>query len=319
MTFDDIKNVEQFSLDPEKFMNIYQNKIIFDEVQNVPELFNYIKIAVDNDRQNYGKFILTGSSQFAFLKKVSESLAGRIGLLTLLPFQYSEMPKKSRKKSIFRGSYPELVNRDYQSSNPWYSSYINTYLSRDVRTLSNIVDMRDFQRLISLLAANTSQTLNMSQYANDLGVSVQTIKNWISVLEASYIIFLLPPFYKNYGKRITKRPKIFFYDTGLVSYLTGISTQELYEKGPMAGSIFENYVISEVLKQEIHGDTNSKLYYYRTTSGEVDLIIDRKTHKEFIEIRSSATFRPQMIAAVEQLTKKTDKGYLLYNGKKVPY
>lgn len=171
-----------------------------------------------------------------------------------------------------------------------------------------------------MLAANISQTLNLSSYAKTLGVSVPTIKNWLSVLEASYIIYLLPPFYENFGKRITKSPKIYFYDIGLVSYLTGIETLRQYANGPLAGPIFENYIVLECLKREIHTDSHSKLYYFRSSSGEeIDLIIDRKSSKELIEIKHTSTFKPRMLNAIEKLMLDNCTGYLLYNGKNQPY
>lgn len=320
VTFDDFRITELFHKDPQKFMNIYHDKVIFDEVQKVPEIFNYIKIAVDNDRNARGKFILTGSSQFAFIKGISESLAGRIGLLSLLPFQFAELPTGLREESIYRGAYPELVDKKYQLFNDWFSSYLETYLNKDVASLGHVGDLRDFRRLIQLLAASTAQQLNMSRYASDLGVEVKTIKRWISILEASYIVFLLPPFYKNYGKRVVKSPKIYFYDTGLVSYLTGIDSKEHFEKGPMAGSLFENYIVAEILKKELHQKTNAELFYLRTNHGvEIDLIVDRKKSKELIEIKNSETFNPKMTEAIEQFMEKNDKGYLLYQGKDFPY
>jgi len=320
VTFDDYKNLTFFQDDPDGFIQQYNDRVIFDEIQRVPELFSQIKIAVDNDRQNYGKFVVTGSSQFVFHKNISESLAGRIGLLSMLPLQFSEMPEQSRDQSIYSGAYPELVTRDYRGSDAWYSSYLDTYLMKDVRELIHVGDMRDFQRLIELLAANTSQVLNMTTYAKEIGVTVQTIKRWISVLEASYIIFLLPPFYKNYGKRITKSPKVYFYDTGLVAYLTGINNKELYDKGPMAGAIFENYLIAEILKRELHGGTHTRLYYYRSNAGvEVDLIVDKKSYKELIEIKKSSSFNPGMTASIEKLLEPDDKAFLLYNGREFQY
>lgn len=319
VTFDDYQTMHLFHNDPQKFMGMYSNKIIFDEVQKVPELFNYIKIAVDNDRNARGKFVLTGSSQFSFIKGLSETLAGRIGLLSLLPYQYSEIPSKWRKESIYKGAYPELINKEYHLFQDWISSYLETYLHKDVATLAQIGDLRDFRRLISLLAANTAQLLNLSRYANDLGVDVKTIKRWISILEASYIIFLLPPFYENFGKRIVKSPKIYFYDTGLVSFLTGIHSEDLFENGPMAGSIFENYIVSEIMKREIHHKTMAELFFLRTSQGqEVDLIIDRKQKKEWIEIKNSHTFHPRMLQSIEKFVGKKDRGYLLYRGKNFP-
>lgn len=320
ITFDDHRFVSAFYDDPQKFMRLHANKIIFDEVQKVPEIFDYIKIAVDQDRAQAGKFVLTGSSQFTLMKNISESLAGRIGLLSLLPYEISEMPKSLYSESIYRGSYPELVNKKYQLFEDWFSAYFDTYLTKDVSALANIGDKRDFRRLVYLLAANTAQILNMSRFASDLGVDVKTIKRWISILEASYIVFLLPPYYRNFGKRIVKSPKLYFYDTGLVSYLTGIFSTEMFEQGPMMGAIFENYVISEILKRETHHKTHAELFYYRTQHGvEIDLIVDRKTSRDFIEIKSSETFRPKMAEAIEILQDKNDKGYLLYRGKQFPY
>lgn len=315
VNFDDPAMTMLFEDDPVGFMNVYNDRVIFDEAQYVPDIFRYIKMAVDKDRANYGKFVITGSAQFSMMQNITESLAGRVGLLSLLPFQYIEMPAASRQDSIYRGAYPELVQRNYVESDLWYGAYVDTYLNKDVRNMSNIGDLRDFQRLVSLLATNVSGTLNLSTYAADIGVSVPTIKRWISILEASYIIFLLPPYFENKGKRIVKSPKIYFYDTGLVSYLTGIKNTDLYEKGPMSGQIYENYVISEILKKEEHAQTHATLYYLRTRTGqEVDLIIDRKNTKEWIEIKKSATFRPKMIDTIRTFMGKEDTGLLLYNG-----
>ncbi|MHB1050133.1 MAG: ATP-binding protein [Bacteroidota bacterium] len=320
VSFDDPAMVDLFYSDPVRFIESYDQQVIFDEAQKVPEIFNYIKLIVDRSRTSYGRFIVTGSSQFGFLKHISESLAGRIGLLTLLPFQYSEVPSAWREESIYRGAYPELVLRKYEGSFDWYSSYFDTYLTRDVRDLREIGDIRDFKRFIRLLAARASQLLNMSDVARDIGISVPTVKKWISVLEASYIIFLLPPFYNNFGKRIVKSPKLYFYDTGFVSFLTGIRNQELYENGPMSGAIFENYIVSEIMKKVVHTRSDADLYYYRTSNGaEVDLIIDNKSERHWIEIKSSHTFRPEMILPLTAIKKKKDKGFVLYQGKAIDY
>lgn len=320
VTFDDHRIIDFFYYDPQKFMHTYADRVIFDEVQKVPELFNHIKLAVDKDRSRKGKYILTGSSQFSFIKGVSETLAGRIGLLSLLPYQCAEIPVALRDESLFRGGYPELVNRKYELFSDWMSSYLETYLLKDITALVHIGDMRDFRRFISLLAAHASQILNMSRYASDLGVDVKTIKRWISILEASYIIFLLPPFYKNYGKRLVKSPKVYFYDTGLVSYLTGIDSKDLFERGPLAGAIFENYIIADILKRESHHKTHAELFYLRTSNGdEVDLIIDRKHTKELIEIKNSYSFHPRMLKAVEQFLEKGDQAKLIYRGEPFPY
>lgn len=317
VSFDAHDSVREFYDDPRKFMRRHDDRVIFDEIQRVPELFNYVKLAIDEDRQRKGKFVLTGSSQFAFMRHVTESLAGRVGLLSLLPFEYREIPAKLREESIFRGGYPELVISSYADFKDWYSAYVETYLHRDVRDLSKIGELRDFRRCLHLLATRAAQILNLSEISRDLGVAVNTIKRWISILEASYIIFLLPPFYKNFGKRIIKSPKIYFYDSGVVSFLTGISDVAVFEHGPMHGAIFENYVISEIYKKELHRKTNSELFYYRTSNGvEVDLIIDRKTEQEYIEVKSSETYRSEMTQGIERTKPKKDKGYVLYRGKK---
>lgn len=319
ISFDDPSIVAQFQEDPNQFMTAYSNHVIFDEAQKVPEIFNYLKIAVDNDRQNYGKYVITGSSQFTLMEKISESLAGRIGLLSLLPFQSSEIPKELQENAIYKGSYPELIQNHYHHHLNWYAAYFDTYLNKDLRTMSHIGDLREFRRFVQLLAANTSSILNMNQYANDIGVSIPTIKRWVSILEASYVIFLLPPFYNNYGKRIVKRPKIYFYDTGLVAYLTGLETQSLYEKGPMAGALFENYVIAEILKKELHENTHHDFYYLRTSNGvEVDLIINHKQSQTWIEIKKNSTFNQKMLRGITSLMPDNGQGILLYTGETLP-
>ena len=320
VSFDVERNVLSFDSDPEGFIMQYKNKVIFDEVQYVPSIFNIIKVLVDKDRKKYGRYVLTSSSQFYFLKNVSESLAGRIGLMSLLPLQYSEMPKALLDESIFRGGYPELVLRNYSDADLWFSSYIGTYLRKDVNALINIGDQRSFRQLIQLLAASISQTLDMTRYSKALGVSVPTIKRWISVLEASYIIFLLPPYYENYGKRIVKSPKIYFYDMGLVSFLTGITTYDLYDKGPLAGAMFENYIVSEVIKKELHQATQADLYFLRTQDkSEIDLIVDRKQSKDFIEIKKSASFSPRMATALKKYAIGKCRKIILYNGEAYRY
>ena len=243
VTFDRVQNIENFESDPQGFIDKYNNNVIFDEVQKAPQVFNYIKVMIDEDRKNYGKFILTGSSQFSMVKGITETLAGRIGNISLLPFQYSEIPGKLKDRQLIYGSYPEIVLRDYSGSSEWYESYIQNYLERDIRNLANIGNLRDFKRFINLLASRTSQEFNASNYARDLGVNYKTIQSWTSILEASFIIFTLEPYIHNLGKRIIKRPKIYFWDTGLVCYLTGITKMDLLEKGPLCGPVFENYII----------------------------------------------------------------------------
>lgn len=320
VTFDDYRMVALFESDPERFMEIYSDKVIFDEVQKVPAIFNYIKIAVDNDRDNCGKFVLTGSSQFVLLSRITESLAGRIGLLSLLPFSFREIPDRLRTKAEFSGSYPELVNKKFEFTQEWYSSYLESYLNKDVRAISNIGNMADFRRFLGLCAAHASEIVNMSKFAGELGVAISTIKHWLAVLQASYIIFLLDPYYNNLKKRITKSPKLYFYDTGLVSFLTGIRTEELYRDSVMAGSLFENYIISEIKKKHLNFNIRKDLYYLRTSNGlEIDLIIDDHQIAEFFEIKSTSTFKPQMLKPMQTMKKEQSTGTLLYRGKAMEY
>ena len=321
ITFDDPFMIDFLNEDPRGFMSQYDDKVIFDEVQKAPEIFSYIKIAVDNDRQNYGKFIITGSSQFSMLKEITESLAGRIGLLSLLPFQYTEIPDAQKHKQLIFGGYPELVVRDYRYHADWYSSYLSTYIERDVRNLFNIGNHRDFTRFIGLLAARCSQELNMSIFSRELGVDVKTIQNWISVLEASYIIFLLPRYHNNFGKRIVKRPKVYFFDTGLLCFLTGISSIDLLNKGPLRGAVFENYFIGEMKKRIIHSAERTGLYYFRSNSGlEIDLIEENKAGETvYYEIKNNNTPKIKMTANLRKIVEldsdsSKKRGILIYTG-----
>jgi len=327
ISFDDPLNTDFFSNDPKGFLKEYSRHIIFDEVQRVPQIFNYLKMAIDDNRDDYGRYILTGSSQFTLLKSITESLAGRIGLLSLLPFELEETPHPLRKSHLLFGGYPELIKRNYKSTKEWYGAYLTNYIERDVRTLHNIGNLRDFHRLIMLLAAQAAKELNMNGLARKIGVSVKTIQSWLSILEASYIIFLLPSYHNNLGKRIVKRPKICFYDTGLICYCTGIENMSLLRRGPLDGQIFENYIIAEIKKTILHYGKNRDLYYFRDNLGlECDLIIeDKDTHNlSFIEIKSNDTPKREMVNNINALIEKykqskppslyKNRGCLVYRG-----
>lgn len=317
VTFDDEKNILFLKDDPLAFVKKHGDKVIFDEVQKVPKLFDVLKLIVDQNRKVYGQYILTGSMQFSFLESISESLAGRIGLFSLLPFQYEELPKALAQEAVYKGSYPELVMRDYYESELWYASYLETYLNKDLRLLSQVGDLRDFRRFVYLLAAQTAQIFDMTHFANHIGVSVPTIKRWVSLLEASYILFFLPPYHENLGKRIVKRPKLYFYDTGLVSYLTGIETYKQFDQGPLAGALFENYVISEILKKELHLAHFNQFYFYQTQDkAEIDLIIERKGKKDLIEIKKTSSLKPKMFAHLNRLFDEKSDRYLIYQGER---
>jgi len=329
VSFDDPLTLDFLSQDPHGFMRKYANKVIFDEAQKAPVLFNYLKIAIDEDRHNYGKFILTGSSQFTLVRQITETLAGRIGSLSLLPFHMDEFPTRWRSHQLLSGSYPELVHLKYHNTSQWYGAYVNHYIERDVRNIANVGNLSDFQRLVKLLAARVSQELNASALAKDIGVTVKTIQNWISILEASYIIFLVPSYHRNLGKRLVKRPKMYFYDTGLICYLTGIDNEDVLRKGPLDGPVFENYIAAEIRKWILHHGLRQQLYYFRTNLGiEVDLIVEDLSGNclRLIEVKSSETPRPEMfkhlikIAALEregQGAKRPIRNLLIYRGKTI--
>lgn len=329
VSFDDPLLLEFLTQDPKGFMNKYHDRVVFDEAQKAPLLFNYLKIAIDEDRHNYGRFILTGSSQFSLVKQITESLAGRIGPLSLLPFQMNELPEIWRASQLLKGSYPELIHLNYENTSQWYGAYINNYIERDVRNLANVGNLSDFQRLMKLLAARVSQELNLSSLASDIGVTVRTIQNWISILEASYIVFLIPAYHKNLGKRIVKRPKLYFFDTGLACYFTGIDSEDVLRKGPLDGAIFENYIVAEIKKWIMHHSLPDQLFYFRTNLGiEVDLIIENLHGQSlrFIEIKSTATAKPEMfrnMLKVRELdpgmtgNKKVSQNLLIYRGDSV--
>jgi len=260
--------------DPSGALNSLKGGVIFDEAQKFPALFEYLKIAVDQD-PTAGRFVLIGSAQFMLLQSISESLAGRCGFQSLLPFERAEVPHVSVAKAELFGWYPELVTRDWAMSREWYDGYLTSYLERDVRSLLNIGNLADFHRVVGLLAVRTGQEFNAASISKEAGVSEKTVVAWLSVLEASYIIFLLKPWHRNLGKRLVKRPKVYFWDTGLVCALSGIRTQEALSQGPLAGALFENLVLADRAKAIAHRGLDQNLYYLRANGGlEVDFILE---------------------------------------------
>lgn len=283
ITLDDPLTREQALSDPLFFLNEIGEKAVIDEIQYAPRILSYIKMKIDKNRGTKGMYIFTGPQQFNMIKDLGDSLAGRIALLDLLPFSISEKRKAIKMKdsldcfvhAALKGSYPELVVDSSMDIHSWYASYIQTYLERDVRNIYNIGNLRNFQQFTRLLAGRCSQLLNLSEFSKALGVSVPTIKNWLSILEASRIIYLLPPYYNNLGKRTTKSPKVYFMDIGLVCYLTGIRDKAHLLQGPMAGALFENFCVQEIIKVFINKGHRPGLYYVRTSNNlEIDLLID---------------------------------------------
>ena len=312
-SFDDPIIREQAISDPNLFLENSGKKVIIDEIQYVPQLLSYIKQIIDNNRKIKGNFILTGSQRFNLIKSLGDSLAGRIALFELLSFSHTEKKEKSGittfVNSCICGSYPEPYL--YKNINPeiWFASYLQTYLERDIRTIYDIGNLREFQNFMKLLAARCSQLLNLSSIAVDICVSVNTIKRWISILEASGIIFLLPPFYNNFGKRIVKSPKVYFLDCGLVCYLMGIKDKNFLLNGPFAGALFENYCIQEVVKYFYNSGKIPNIFFSRTNNGvEVDLIIETSfMNVSLIEIKVSKTIKISMADNIKKFSSIFDK------------
>lgn len=286
-------DVRDFALrDPIAFLNQHPDGMILDEVHNAPDLLSYIQGMVDENPRR--RFILSGSSQFTMLRKVSQSLAGRTAVFELLPMSYSEIKELSKEKSLdellFDGFYPAI----YSGSNVpkfLYPSYVKTYLDKDVRDLLQIKDMMQFHTFIRLCAGRIGSLFNASELSNEVGVAVNTIMAWLSVLQASYLVMLLPPYFVNSRKRLTKTPKLYFMDTGLACYLLGIESAEQLARDKMRGAIFENFVVMEALKKRYNEGKESNLFFYRDSNqNEVDLLMKRNDGFVGVEIKSAMTY-----------------------------
>lgn len=308
--------------DPVLFFENYLPPVIIDEIQYVPELLTQIKIIIDNDRRKMGKFLLTGSQIFPLMKNISESLAGRIAVLTLLPLSFNEnfisgnMDISVLEKWILKGGFPEINIQKNMDSSIWFSSYVQTYLERDVRQLRQVGNITDFQRFLQMIAAVNGQIINMSNISRDLGVSVNTIKAWISVMEASGQIVLIKPFYVNKGKRLVKNPKIYFIDTGLLCFLTGITTARQVFKSSQSGQLFETVVVTEIIKFLYSKGKLPRIYYWRTSNGqEVDFIIEYGDRIIPLEVKIASHVNTGMVKDLISFCRlfkdKVDKGYLV--------
>ncbi len=306
--------------DPRGFLKTHSHGVIIDEAQNVPELFSYIQEIVDTNKKPC-EFILTGSQNFLLMEKVSQSLAGRAAITTLLPLSTEEITPKNKRmrlnQLLLAGLYPAIYEKKI-SANEWYQNYIKTYIERDVRMMKNVTDLNLFQKFIKLCASRVGQILNLSSIANDCGVSHNTIRGWISVLEASYIIFLLHPYYENYSKRLIKMPKIYFYDTGLAASLLHIESEDQLDSSPIKGGLFESFVISEIMKNEFNRGLSPHIYFWRDKTGrEVDCVYENK--KKFaIEIKSSETIHADFFKNLNYLQKISKNTFtssiLVYGG-----
>ena len=317
-------DVRQFAIeDPKGFLAQFPDGAILDEVQRAPLLFSYLQEIVDLNI-HAGQFILTGSNNFLLNQNISQSLAGRVAFLNLLPFSYTELNTNNALTNrdydanyfILNGFYPPIYDRDIPA-NEWLPNYIRSYIERDVRQIKNITNLLVFERFMRLLAGRTGQELNYSSLSVEVGVDVKTIQSWIGILESSYIIYLLKPFHKNYNKTLVKRPKLYFYDTGLACSLLGITQVSHLVNHPLRGALFETLVMTELIKMKENTGSSSQLFYWRDKTGrEIDLLIEKGNTVLPVEIKSGKTFQSSFLKNIRYWMKLTgeEKAHLFYDG-----
>ena len=304
------------------FLKKYNRKIIFDEAQRVPELFSWLQTEADSSTE-MGRFILSGSQNFHLMEKITQSLAGRVALFKLFPYDFREMKNggllpDNWRKLIIRGCYPAIYTRDLHAP-MYYSNYVNTYVKRDLTTLTNIHDMQRFNVFLKLCAGRAGQILNLSNLANETGISHTTARSWLTLLEACYIVFLLPPYFENFNKRVVKSPKLYFYDTGLLSWLLGYRKEEDVENPVTAGPLFENLIVSECIKENEHTAQLKEFWYWRDSHGhEVDLLVKQGDMFDIFEIKSTETVLPRLFEGLDYFDKisggRVREKYLVYGG-----
>lgn len=307
---------------PFRFLQQSERGIVIDEAQHLPELFSYIQVHVDNTRRN-GEIILTGSQNFLLMEKITQSLAGRVAIFNLLPFSVRELAGTSyEQKDAFAYIYRGLFPRIYDQQAPpdvFYPSYIQTYVERDVRQVQSIGDLAAFERFLQLCAGRVGQIFNQSALANETGVSAPTIARWMSVLQTGFVTYLLPPFFKNFNKRITKTPKLYFYDTGLACSLLRIRSAAELDQHFARGALFENFIINEVMKNLLNKGVRPDLYFWADSTGnEIDLLVSQGQRLYPLEIKSADTLRPDFFKNLELFQKLSgtapDDCYLVYQG-----
>ena len=327
--------------DPRGFLEMHPAPVIFDEVQYAPDLLPYIKESIDEHRNARGQYFLTGSQNLLLTGQVTESLAGRAAMLRLLPVSQREefgrlldsLPWERQKtnpavnriappdlwQSFLRGAYPELVAEPDRDISLWHSSYVQTYLERDVRSLRQVGDLISFQSFLRALAARTGQLLNLTDVARDLGIAVNTAKAWLSVLEATFQVIVLRPYHANVGKRLVKTPKVYFTDTGMLCYLAGLKDPDHAAAGPLGGPIFETAVLLQIVKAFVNRGDEPQVHFWRTSAGsEVDLVVEAGGKLIPMEVKLSATPRPAMASGIrafqEDLGDKAGQGFVIHPG-----
>jgi uncharacterized protein len=295
--FEDPDVVSRFRSDPQGFLDGVTPPVIFDEIQNVPEVFNYVRTRIDRAPRQVGRWFLTGSQESSLMKGVTESMTGRAAVLQLLPMSLAESPRVS----FLLGGFPEVMARP-RAAQLWFSSYLQTYLERDVRAAANVSDVALFRRFLSLVAARHGQILNRSDIAAPLGISVPTVSRWLDLLEATGQVAIVPPYFENFGKRVVKSPKVYITDSGLACHLLGIETTTELEKSPFLGALFEGFLAGEILKHQVNQGRRRELYYFRDQQGlEVDFIVPGKKETWFIEAKASHSPMPAMATGINRL------------------
>ena len=296
--FEDPDVVTRFRHDPQGFLDGVRLPAILDEIQNVPEVFNFVRARVDRAPRRTGQWFLTGSQEVGLMRNVTESMAGRAAVLQLMPMSVRE----TAKVSLLRGGFPEVLARPSTAS-LWFSSYLQTYLERDVRAISAVQDLATFRRFLSLLATRHGQVLNKSSLAAPLGMSVPGIGRWLDILEATAQILIVPPWFENLGKRLIKSPKVYIADSGLACHLLGIETAAELEKSPFLGSLFEGFIAAEIVKAQVNAGRRRELYYFRDQQGlEVDFMVPGKGGAmRLVEAKASRTVTPYMASPMQRL------------------
>lgn len=321
ISFEDPDMLNIAKEDPRLFLRNYPDKTIIDEVQRFPEFFSYLQTHVDNLGKE-GLYILSGSHNFLLMEKISQTLSGRTAILKLMPFSYKEIAGQGKASDnidevIYKGLYPRIFDKTLKPED-FYPFYIQTYLERDVRLLINITDMSLFIRFLKLCAGRTGQLLNLSSLANECGISQPTAKAWLSVLEASYIIYCLYPYYKNFNKRLVKSPKLYFFDTGLACSLLGLKDTQQLNTHYMRGALFENHIITEYIKSKFNNVEEPDIYFWRDNTGnEIDMIFEEGNTLKAVEIKSGTTYRQDFFKGIlfwEKMNGKEDTNAVVYGG-----
>jgi hypothetical protein len=307
--------------DPRSFLNKYKNGAVFDEIQRAPQLLSYLQEVVDSHKKKSGLFVITGSQNLLLLEAVSQTLAGRIAFIHLLPFSIAELTKDKKQSLdgyLWKGGYPRLYQQKI-SPTDYYPNYLLTYVERDVRQIKNISNLALFQRFLKVCATRVGQQINYSAIGNDCGIDQKTVLNWLGILEASFIAFRLQPYYNNLGKRLLQMPKLYFYDTGLCSSLLEIETEKQMANHPLRGLLFENLIILELLKSRLNRGLRSNLYYWKDRTGnEIDILLDQSAGTIPVEVKSASTFNQEFVKGLrywQKLNPHIKSSYLVYAGK----